>query len=60
VNMDWWFTNQGVILDTAAGCSLAKRPQASHRSGASPPALEKGPRPCPINGVFIVLSSWRA
>ncbi len=57
VNMDWWFTNHGIILDTA-GSMLFNEAKA----GESPQwraflALLRKARPnCPINGLFLVLS----
>jgi hypothetical protein len=59
INMDWWFTNHGVILDTAG--SLVFREMGAD-SGASPQWQEflkllKKHRPhCPINGLILVLS----
>jgi len=57
VNMDWWFTNRAIILDTA-GSMIFRETQA----GDSPEWAEflrllKKSRPqCPINGLFLVLS----
>jgi hypothetical protein len=57
VNMDWWFTNRGIILDTA-GAMLFNETQA----GESPEwkeflrLLRKARPNCPINGLFLVLS----
>jgi hypothetical protein len=57
VNMDWWFTNRGIILDTA-GAMLFNESKA----GEAPEWREflrllKKARPhCPINGLFLVLS----
>jgi hypothetical protein len=57
VNMDWWFTNRGVILDTAGSMVF---PEAG--AGETPEWQEflrllKKARPhCPINGLFLVLS----
>jgi hypothetical protein len=57
VNMDWWFTNRSIILDTA-GSMIFNEAQA----GEAPEWREflrllKKARPyCPINGLFLVLS----
>ena len=57
VNMDWWFTNRAIILDTA-GSMIFREQQA----GASPEwgeflrLLKKSRPQCPINGLFLVLS----
>jgi hypothetical protein len=57
VNMDWWFTNRGIILDTAGSMIFNQA-----RAGEAPEWREflrllKRARPrCPINGLFLVLS----
>ncbi len=57
VNMDWWFTDRGIILDTA-GRLVFNDAQA----GQAPEWIEflrllkKSRYHCPINGLFIVLS----
>jgi type VI protein secretion system component VasK len=57
VNMDWWFTNRSIILDTA-GSMIFNEAQA----GEAPEWREflrllKKARPhCPVNGLFLVLS----
>jgi hypothetical protein len=57
VNMDWWFTNRGIILDTAGSMLFNEL-----RAGDAPEWREflrllKRARPhCPINGLFLVLS----
>jgi hypothetical protein len=57
VNMDWWFTNRGIILDTAGSMLFNES-----RAGEAPEWREflrllKRTRPrCPVNGLFIVLS----
>lgn len=57
VNMDWWFTNRGIILDTAGSMLFSEA-----RAGEAPEWREflrllKRARPhCPINGLFLVLS----
>jgi hypothetical protein len=57
VNMDWWFTNHGIILDTAGRLLFDTTP-----AGQTPEwneflrLLKKARAQCPINGLFIVLS----
>ena len=57
VNMDWWFTNRGIILDTAGSMIFNEA-----RAGESPEWREflrllKKSRPhSPVNGLFLVLS----
>jgi hypothetical protein len=57
VNMDWWFTNRAIILDTAGSMIFNQS-----RAGEAPEWREflrllKRARPhCPINGLFLVLS----
>ena len=58
VNMDWWFTNRGIILDTAGSMIFSET-----RAGEAPEWREflrllKKARPhCPINGLFLVFSA---
>ena len=57
INMDWWFTNDGIILDTA-GKMLFNETKA----GEAPEwreflrLLKRARSQCPINGLFLVLS----
>jgi hypothetical protein len=57
VNMDWWFTNHGIILDTAGSLLFNEAP-----AGQTPEwseflrLLRRARSHCPINGLFIVLS----
>ncbi len=57
VNMDWWFSNRGIILDTAGSMLFSES-----RAGEAPEwgeflRLLKKSRPhCPINGLMLVLS----
>jgi hypothetical protein len=57
VNMDWWFSNRGIILDTAGSMIFNEA-----RAGETPEWQEflrllRRARPhCPINGLFMVLS----
>ena len=59
INMDWWFTNHGVILDTAGSMVF---PEVGGQGSSSGPWAEflkllKKHRPnCPINGLLLVLS----
>ena len=58
VNMDWWFTNRGIILDTAGSMIFSET-----KAGEAPEWREflrllKKARPlCPVNGLFLVLSA---
>ena len=57
INMDWWFTNRGIILDTAGSMIFNEA-----RAGESPEwreflrLLKKARTHSPINGLFLVLS----
>jgi hypothetical protein len=58
VNMDWWFTNRGIILDTAGSMIF------SEASASEAPEwreflrlLKRARAHCPINGLFLVLSA---
>lgn len=57
VNMDWWFTNRGIILDTAGSMIFNEA-----RAGETPEwreflrLLKKARSRSPINGLFLVLS----
>ena len=57
INMDWWFTNRSVIIDTA-GAMIFNELQA----GENPEWIEflrllkKSRQHCPVNGLFLVLS----
>ena len=57
VNMDWWFTNRSIILDTAGSMIFNES-----KAGEAPEWREflrllKKARPnCPVNGLFLVLS----
>jgi ImcF (intracellular multiplication and macrophage-killing)-related protein len=57
VNMDWWFTNRGVILDTAGSMLFPEAGAADNSQWQEFLRLLKKARPdCPINGLFLVLS----
>jgi tetratricopeptide (TPR) repeat protein len=59
INMDWWFTNHGVILDTAGSMVF---PEAGGEGGGLRrweefiKMLKKHRAQCPINGLLLVLS----
>ncbi len=59
LNMDWWFTNHGVILDTAGKMVF---PEMGGDRAGSPQweeflkLLKKNRSNCPINGLLLVLS----
>jgi hypothetical protein len=60
INMDWWFTNQGIILDTAGKMVF---PEAGEETGISPQfqeflrLLKKHRGHCPINGLLLAISA---
>ncbi len=57
VNMDWWFTNRGVILDTAGSMLFPEAGAAETPEWQEFLRLLKKARPqCPVNGLFLVLS----
>jgi hypothetical protein len=57
VNMDWWFTNRGVILDTAGSLVFPEAGAAQTPEWQEFLRLLKKARPhCPVNGLFLVLS----
>jgi len=43
VNMDWWFTNRGIILDTAGSMIFSETAPAKRRNGASSSVCSSGP-----------------
>jgi hypothetical protein len=59
INMDWWFTNHGIVLDTAG--SMVFR-EMGGESASSPQwqeflkLIKKNRANCPINGLLLVLS----
>ena len=56
VNMDWWFTNRSIILDTA-GSMIFNEAQRETPEWREFLRLLKKARPyCPVNGLFLVLS----
>ena len=56
INMNWWFTDHGVFLDTA-GRMIFKEAQAGRTSEWKEflRLLKKSRRNCPINGAFLVI-----
>ncbi len=57
VNMDWWFTNESIILDTAGSMVFNDAKPGETPEWKEFLRLLKRTRPdCPINGLFLVLS----
>jgi len=57
VNMDWWFTNRAIILDTAGSMIFRDTGAGDSPEWKEFLRLLKKSRPqCPINGLFLVLS----
>ncbi len=56
INMDWWFTNQAVILDTA-GRMMFQNVEAGRSSEWTEflKLLAKTRKNCPINGIILVI-----
>jgi hypothetical protein len=66
INMDWWFTNRGIIVDTAGKMIIPDEADSDLRGGEWKPQTEwveflrllRRSRPaCPINGLLLVLST---
>jgi hypothetical protein len=65
INMDWWFTNRGIIVDTAGKMIIPDEADSDLRGEWKPQAewveflrLLRRSRPhCPINGLLLVLST---
>src|SRR5687767_11427061 len=56
INMDWWFTNQAVILDTAGRLMFEEVPPGTTSEWQEFLGLLKKHRPdCPINGLFLAI-----
>ena len=56
LNMNWWFTNQAIILDTAGRLMFEEIAPGSTNEWAEFLKLLKGNRPnCPINGMLLVI-----
>ena len=58
INMDWWFTNNAVILDTAGRLMFEEVKPGEQSEWKEFLTLLKKNRPnCPINGLFLVIPS---
>jgi IcmF-related N-terminal domain len=65
INMDWWFTNRGIIVDTAGKMIIPDEAESDLRGEWKPQTewieflrLLRRSRPhCPINGLLLVLST---
>jgi hypothetical protein len=58
INMDWWFTNHAVILDTAGRLMFEEVKPGEQSEWKEFLTLLKKNRPnCPINGLFLVIPS---
>ena len=56
LNMNWWFTNQAIILDTAGRLMFEEVAPGSTNEWAEFLKLLKNNRPnCPINGMLLVI-----
>ena len=56
VNMDWWFTNDAVILDTAGKMLFQEAGQGTSQEWVKFLKLVREARPhCPINGMLLVI-----
>jgi len=56
VNMNWWFTNNGVILDTAGRLMFQEVPPGQTNEWKEFLRLLRQVRPnCPINGMLLVI-----
>jgi type VI protein secretion system component VasK len=56
LNMNWWFTNQAIILDTAGRLMFEEVPPGSTNEWQEFLKLLKQNRPnCPINGLLLVI-----
>ena len=58
INMNWWFTNHAVILDTAGGLLFDEVRSDSEWKSFLDLLNEHRPH-CPINGVFLVIPADR-
>jgi type VI protein secretion system component VasK len=58
INMNWWFTDHGVILDTAGRLMFEEASTGGTREWKEFLALLRRFRPrCPINGALLVIPS---
>src|SRR3954468_9883833 len=56
INMNWWFTNSAIILDTAGRLMFEEVAPGSSNEWQEFLKLLKGNRPsCPINGMLLVI-----
>jgi len=56
LNMNWWFTNQAIILDTAGRLMFEEVAPGTTNEWNEFLKLLKGNRPnCPINGILLVI-----
>jgi IcmF-related N-terminal domain len=56
INMNWWFTNDAIILDTAGRLMFEEVPPGSTSEWREFLGLLKTHRPnCPVNGLMLVL-----
>ncbi len=56
INMNWWFTNEAVILDTAGRLLFEEVPPGSTSEWQEFLGLLKRYRPdCPVNGLFLAI-----
>jgi hypothetical protein len=58
INMNWWFTNHAVLLDTAGRLMFEKvKPGETSEWKEFHTLLKKNRPNCPINGLFLVIPS---
>ena len=56
INMNWWFTNNGIILDTAGRLMFEEVPPGSNSEwGELLKLLRTARANCPINGMLLVI-----
>lgn len=56
INMNWWFTNEAVILDTAGRLIFEEVPTGATSEWREFLAMLKAHRPdCPVNGLLLVI-----
>lgn len=57
-NCDWWFTNEGIILDTAGRYTLSPNPQEDREEWSNFLKMLQKARPrAPINGLILAVSA---
>lgn len=58
INMNWWFTNQAVLLDTAGRLMFEEvKPGETNEWREFLMLLKKNRPNCPVNGLFLVVPS---